>query len=97
MKPPTALRAILTEAGVSRQEAGRIERCIDHSPELGLGSDDIAGCLLRWKARMEDMAFDDGVRAGLDIPFAPDVPGQRYMIVTQRKDDLRPTEMPLPS
>jgi hypothetical protein len=94
---PTALQGILRECGITRKEAFRIERCIDQSNDLGLNSDDVAGALLRWKATCEDRAFDDGVRAGLDIPFAPDVPGQRYMLVARRNEDQGTAEMPLPS
>ena len=65
----TALRAILVGAGIRHVIASRIERAIDRDDYIGLTSDDVAGCLIRWCSSEADKAFEAGSLFG--TPFVP--------------------------
>lgn len=54
-----ALATILIEAGVRRREAFRICRLIEGDDRLAVTSDDVAGCILRWKDRLCNEAADE--------------------------------------
>lgn len=60
----TALSSILCEAGYTASAAIHIERCLDRLRLAGLGSDDLASALLRW--RQEAIEY----RLWLDVELA---------------------------
>jgi len=71
---PTALRAILLDAGLRPYIAGRIEKLIDSDDYIGLQSDDIAERLFYWRDRAVSLAKRDW-NVGQPVP-EPEAPNQ---------------------
>jgi len=71
---PTALRAILLDAGLRPFIAGRIEKLINSDDYIGLQSDDIAERLFYWRDRAVMLAKRDW-DVGQPVP-EPDCPDQ---------------------
>jgi hypothetical protein len=55
--PQAALTSILREAGLRPQAASRITWLLDRSDQDIPHSDDIAGCLLRWRDSTADQVY----------------------------------------
>jgi hypothetical protein len=73
---PTALRAILCQAGIRPQIASRIEKIIEQDDYVGLTGDDIAAALFKWVRWETKVAIERERREAAACPFVADVPGQ---------------------
>lgn len=76
--PQTALRDILTRAGLRRQSAARLEKIIDEDDYLGLTGDDIAVALQAWCRRERQITIESFLRSRDDCPFDGDPPLERH-------------------